>query len=450
MERHKKIIQSQKGQSIVIIAIVMVALLALAGLAIDGGNLYLQRRRAQNASDTAALVGTRILAQLMSVCETPDGDDDAQIEELILQYAASNGFSEPEDGGEGTEISAWYVDADTVRQGEVGVGSIPAASTGVEVRIDAKVDTYFMRVVGYEQGSFAADATAMAGEVQNFGGGLLPIAVPQVVADDPNLNGGDDFLIIENNHHEGGMFCRDVNGNGVFDEGIDVCIGDPTSANAHRGWLNFNYMYNQAYVGEGFAGRERTLERSVPNRGCGSDDNTYWDEGVRGWAGDDDGACLFDGYVEAGNLIQFEDDEVVIQEVGGVLYPNGDFIHGSPGARTSSLHSVVDYFGPSDENPDGRLATIPVFDYIFMSDYMDDNFEDPEIGWPRAGGGGHAFLYHIIGFVAVRISDDCSTDHNLSGQWMETKIIPGEIVPSAGVGAGMCRQYSLFGVTLWE
>ena len=45
----------ERGQTLVIMVFAMVILLGFAGLAIDGGNLYAQRRHAQNAVDNAAL-----------------------------------------------------------------------------------------------------------------------------------------------------------------------------------------------------------------------------------------------------------------------------------------------------------------------------------------------------------------------------------------------------------
>lgn len=62
---HKRIQQlksSEKGASLVYIAIVMVVLLSMAALALDGSNLYLQRRNMQNAADAAALAGIHALA----------------------------------------------------------------------------------------------------------------------------------------------------------------------------------------------------------------------------------------------------------------------------------------------------------------------------------------------------------------------------------------------------
>ena len=54
MNKHRK---SQRGQTLVIIAIASVALLGMSGLAIDGGILFADRRHAQNAADAAAFAG---------------------------------------------------------------------------------------------------------------------------------------------------------------------------------------------------------------------------------------------------------------------------------------------------------------------------------------------------------------------------------------------------------
>ena len=49
----------EQGQAIVIMAFALIALLAFAALAIDGGNAYVERRRSQNGADAAALAGAR-------------------------------------------------------------------------------------------------------------------------------------------------------------------------------------------------------------------------------------------------------------------------------------------------------------------------------------------------------------------------------------------------------
>ncbi len=46
-----KSVEKEQGQTVVIVAFAVIALLAFAGLAIDGGTAYLNRRRMQNAAD---------------------------------------------------------------------------------------------------------------------------------------------------------------------------------------------------------------------------------------------------------------------------------------------------------------------------------------------------------------------------------------------------------------
>ena len=60
-------------------------MLAMVGVAVDGGTLYLQRRTAQNAADAAALAGTRALQQTT-------GASTIQISGEICKYALANQF----------------------------------------------------------------------------------------------------------------------------------------------------------------------------------------------------------------------------------------------------------------------------------------------------------------------------------------------------------------------
>jgi hypothetical protein len=417
MGRHTKFIRSERGQSIILIAAVLLGLLAVTGLAIDGGNLFLQRRRAQNAADAGVMAGTRVLAQLIVTCQSGDSANDTQVAQAVSTFVANNGFS----ASDGSEISAWYVNAETERLGPVGGGGIPQSATGVEVQLDARTANHFLPVVGIRSSPLNARATALTGRVVQLSG-ILPIAVPLPVVE--QLDPGDPFVVMENNHHEGGMFCEDANGNGQYDEGFDLCIGDPASHNAHRGWLNLNYIYNTEYLERGRP-FYRTFEQDVPNRGCGPDPNISTDDGLQGWAGD---GCPYPHPIFAG-------------EVG---FGDGDFIHGSPGARQSSLAEVVATYN-------GRVAYVPVFDFIYTSDYMAEHFPQPEgIGWPRSGGGGSAFLYHIVGYTAVYVDDPNVHDHTLAGNFDHMVIAGGMIEPGAGLGSGACQPLTLYGINLWR
>jgi len=91
---------------------------------------------------------------------------------------------------------------------------------------------------------------------------------------------------------------------------------------------------------------------------------------------------------------------------------------------------------------------VPVFDYVYTSDYMADNFPTPEQPgsggdegrWPRAGGGEHAYLYHVVGFAAVEIRE-------AGGHGSEHYI---EVSPGSGFDSDTCQPSMVYGVSLWQ
>jgi hypothetical protein len=57
----KKLLKEEKGQSMVMVAVFLVVLIGFAGLAIDGGRLYLAKSQLQKAVDAGALAGADAL-----------------------------------------------------------------------------------------------------------------------------------------------------------------------------------------------------------------------------------------------------------------------------------------------------------------------------------------------------------------------------------------------------
>jgi hypothetical protein len=72
--------RSEEGQTLIYVAVAMVALLGLAALAIDGGHLYAERRAMQNAADAGALAGARELCR---------GIPEATAEAVARDYAVN-------------------------------------------------------------------------------------------------------------------------------------------------------------------------------------------------------------------------------------------------------------------------------------------------------------------------------------------------------------------------
>ena len=61
--------RDERGQILVIVAGGMIALLAIAALALEGGTLLLNRRDAQNGADLASVAGAREVA--LKYVDTP-------------------------------------------------------------------------------------------------------------------------------------------------------------------------------------------------------------------------------------------------------------------------------------------------------------------------------------------------------------------------------------------
>jgi hypothetical protein len=132
----------ESGQSIIVIAVAVVVLLALVALVVDVGNAYAQRRRAQNAMDAAALAGARRLA------ERGVGEDVLEIHVLndIYRFAHENGV-DPK------VVDAWFIDADGDRLETIDpwLGPAPNDAEGVEVEGDLPFVTYFAHLLGFSR-----------------------------------------------------------------------------------------------------------------------------------------------------------------------------------------------------------------------------------------------------------------------------------------------------------
>jgi hypothetical protein len=119
----------ENGQSLVIIAISFLALTAVAALIIDGGSLYLNRRNAQTAADAAALAGAR------EMCVN-NGSDSA-VQNVVNQYAVT-------ENGATTANTA----------------NIDRAIYSVTVQTMLETSSFFARVLGYENNTVGAEASA--------------------------------------------------------------------------------------------------------------------------------------------------------------------------------------------------------------------------------------------------------------------------------------------------
>jgi len=158
MSRMERLDGRERGQMVVLFALVLGVVILGVGLVVDGGNALVQRRGSQNASDFAALGGARVVAEWIDG-DTVNGTD-ANVQTAIVNAVTTNG------GGAvtfGAPNGPRYITQNGGLLGYVGTGAIPAGSAGVTVVSDRSWRPYFLGIIGVNQWTATAQATAKGG-----------------------------------------------------------------------------------------------------------------------------------------------------------------------------------------------------------------------------------------------------------------------------------------------
>ncbi len=140
MKAHK----TEKGQAIILIVLTIVGMLGLAGLAVDGGMAYSERRQAQNAADASALDAA--LAKIRGGNWQAEG----------LARAVSNGF---DNNGTTNMVS---VNNPPIAGCSGANGTYTGNAEYVQVIIRASSQTYFGPIVGITEVNNCVEAIARA------------------------------------------------------------------------------------------------------------------------------------------------------------------------------------------------------------------------------------------------------------------------------------------------
>jgi len=174
--------ENDSGQALVLVALFLLGLIAMLALVLDGGNIYLQRRRMQNAADAGAMAGVRVLAL---------NGTSASARAAAQEYAVTR------NGAHSADV---IIDASSITV--VAYRTVPLT---------------FARVLGLNQSTVSARARAIFGPSSQTGG-VAPIAIR-------------DFDFLFNVPYT------------IWDDTKDL---DPTSGNisgGYRGWLNIPCVY---------------------------------------------------------------------------------------------------------------------------------------------------------------------------------------------------------------
>ena len=224
---------TERGQAMIIIALVAIGLVGIVGLAIDGGAKFSDQRNAQNAADTAAMAAA--LAKVTALengdsntppqCPPPSGTPSDVCSDLLsagYARATSNGY----DGNLITNTVAVYSPPVS--------GPYAGNDSYVQVIITSLLDTTFSRVIGINQTQNVVQATAFVYEGGDLADGAMIISYDP----DPNCSttgtGGNSVSV-------SGSSTVNLNGGGIFLNSDEVCgfvIPNCADLNIYGGTIN--------------------------------------------------------------------------------------------------------------------------------------------------------------------------------------------------------------------
>jgi hypothetical protein len=172
---------SSRGQIIVIAAIAMIVMVGFVSLLLEAGNAFAQQRVTQNANDAAANAGATVLAKKLGGTAVTDTD----VFNAVQSIASTNQLS---------TTQAWYTNVSgallsplgatvltTASAAPVGGGTIPPNAQGVFAQGSRNFGTTIGHVIGFDQLTSSADATAVTGVLT--GGPFIPVVFPVQITD---------------------------------------------------------------------------------------------------------------------------------------------------------------------------------------------------------------------------------------------------------------------------
>lgn len=208
----------EEGQSLVVMAAAMLALMAFLGLSVDGGTIYLQRRNVQNAADGTAMAGAIAMAQNRSLSE-------AALCDLAVEYASER------HGSDADLLEVRYtsgVNPPTIWTTPINcttpsAATIPSTANGVAIRTGHNWDSYFAKLIGRD------DFTVWATAIAQFGAPKMATGMHPLVVHESKVPPSSDF------GDENKTVTIPVDKDGVE-------IADPSIVNdipdQHRGWID--------------------------------------------------------------------------------------------------------------------------------------------------------------------------------------------------------------------
>ena len=243
----------EKGQTLVLVALMMMALLGLTAIAIDLSFVFVQRRGMQNASDAGALAGARLLSQFSADPTLSLRYRDVYYE--VLRAVQAN---------DAQEMTAYLVHCGDrtpyyeLRPNDYGAIQRCPCACGVWVETKTTFGTFFAQLFTVNELSANAEAQAEFG-LPRYATGIAPIAVRNTVLQQGVWGSvGQEYTFWDSGKEGGanrgwlGLDCH-------YPDKSSSCSPD---ANSLKHWMDPPYYTGQSDVGN-FIGGDPGTKSSV-------------------------------------------------------------------------------------------------------------------------------------------------------------------------------------------
>ncbi|PLS81379.1 MAG: hypothetical protein CYG59_05960 [Chloroflexi bacterium] len=164
----------QAGQSLPLIAVMLVVIIGMVGLSVDVGNAYGQQRRVQNAANAGAVAAMNLANRNSS---NPNVWDNVKRTLAANRIDLNSGYYDVRaeyifDNAAPQLIGEWH---GKYESDYIPTGNPPKNFTRIQVTLTERMDTHFARIVGRKDLTVNANGSACVGK---FGLGTYPIGVP--------------------------------------------------------------------------------------------------------------------------------------------------------------------------------------------------------------------------------------------------------------------------------
>lgn len=192
-------IRAQRGMTLVVVCLLLIAFLGIAALCIDLGILYTARTSAQHAADSAALAGA------FTFVNSPSATQPDAAQQAAIAAAATNKIL-----GQSVTIGAGDVSVDTTKR-QVTVTVSRVGGSGV--------NTFFGKAIGMSQVSVQTHAMAQASASAGATRCIKPVYIPNTIysslSPDQACNANPPQVIFDGNNNFS-TWAKDLNGNFRF------------------------------------------------------------------------------------------------------------------------------------------------------------------------------------------------------------------------------------------